>query len=313
MLRMIGRRILVSVPLLLVVSVIVFWLQALIPGDAALQIGGLEATPAQTAQLRLRLGLDQPLWAQYWHWLDQAVHGSLGTSLINQQNVTGELNGRLPVTLSLVVGATLVATVIGVLLGIASSMGWPVIGRVVDVISIGGLAVPSFWLGLLLISLFSVQLGWLPSTGYVSFANSPSDWLESLVLPVAALGLAGVTVIAKQTREAMLDVLQRDFIRNLRANGIPERSIIFRHALRSAAIPVVTISGLVFVGALGGSVVIENVFGLPGLGSLAVTATSSKDIPIILGVAMYFTLLVIAVNLLTDIAYRLINAKVRHS
>jgi peptide/nickel transport system permease protein len=194
---------------------------------------------------------------------------------------------------------------------VLSSRGHPLVARLIDVLSIGGLAVPSFWLALILISVFSVKLGLLPATGYVTFGDSPSGWAQSLVLPVIALSMNGVTAIAKLTREAMLDVLSSEFIRNLRANGIPERSVVYRHALRSSAMRIITMSGLLFIGALGGSVVIEHVFGIPGLGSLAVSATTAKDIPLIQGVAIYFTLLVIGVNLLTDISYAWINPRMR--
>ena len=311
--RLVLRRLLVSVPLLWIVSVIVFVLESLIPGDVARGVLGVSATPAQIAALRRAAGLDQPLWRQYADWLGNALHGSLGRSLVDYSPVSAGLNQRLPVTLSLVIGATLAATLAGVVLGVLSSRGHPLIARLIDVLSIGGLAVPGFWLALILISVFSVRLGLLPATGYVAFGNSPSGWAQSLVLPVIALSMNGITAIAKLTREAMLDVLASEFIRNLRANGIPERSVVYRHALRSSAMRILTMSGLLFIGALGGSVVIEHVFGIPGLGSLAVSATTAKDIPVIQGVAIYFTLLVIVVNLLTDISYAWINPRVRGS
>jgi peptide/nickel transport system permease protein len=313
MLILILKRVLISIPLLFVVSVLVFVLQSFIPGDAAQQIAGPQASPQMVEQLREALGLNLPIWDQYARWLGQVFQGSLGSSLLNNQPVLEALNQRLPATLSLVIGSTVVATVVGVVLGVVSSRGKGLAARVIDILSIGGLAVPGFWLALLLISLFSVQLGLFPATGYVAFEDSPSDWAWSLALPVTALSLTGVTAIAKQTREAMLDTLASDFIRNLRANGIPERAVIFKHALRSSAVRIVTISGLLFIGALGGSVVIEQVFGLPGLGTLAVSATTSKDLPMIQGIAVYFTLIVIAVNLVTDIAYGWINPKVRTS
>jgi peptide/nickel transport system permease protein len=290
---------------------IVFVLESLIPGDVARGVLGVSATPAQVATLRREAGLDLPLWRQYTDWLGSALHGSLGNSLVDHSSVAGALDQRLPVTLSLVLGATLAATLAGLVLGVLSSRGQPLVARLIDVLSIGGLAVPSFWLALILISVFSVKLGLLPATGYVTFGDSPSGWAQSLVLPVIALSMNGVTAIAKLTREAMLDVLSSEFIRNLRANGIPERSVVYRHALRSSAMRIITMSGLLFIGALGGSVVIEHVFGIPGLGSLAVSATTAKDIPLIQGVAIYFTLLVIGVNLLTDISYAWINPRMR--
>ncbi|WP_242882358.1 ABC transporter permease [Actinomadura litoris] len=311
--RILMRRLLLSVPLLFVASAVVFVLQSLIPGDAARQLAGLQATRGDVLRLQRQLHLDEPVWEQYWHWLGGVLHGSLGTSLTNREPVTAALGARLPVTLSLVLGATLLATVLGVVLGVLAGRAGSFAGRVIDLLSVGGLAIPGFWLGLLLISLVSVRLGLLPATGYVRFTDSPNGWAESLLLPVTALALSGVTAVAKQTREAMLDVLRRPYIDNLRANGVPERRVVFRHALRGAAIPICTMSSILMVGALGGSVVIEQVFGLPGLGSLAVSATGSKDIPVIQGVAVYFTLLVVAANLLTDIAYLLIDPRVRAS
>lgn len=311
-LRMVWHRMAVSVPLLLTVSVIVFALQWLTPGDAAVSLAGPGADPSQIDELRRRLGLDKPIYTQYWDWLTNLLlHGSFGQSLINGESVGSILNTRLPVTLSLIMFATAVSTVIGLGLGVSSSRGSKISARVVDVASVAGLAVPSFWLGLLLIAVFSVSLGWLPPNGYTTISDSLSGWALSLALPVCALSAAGVTMVAKQVRDAMLDVLGSNFIRNLRANGLPERSVILKHALRSVAIPILTVSGLLFVNALGGAVVIEHVFGLPGLGSLAVTASSSHDIPIIQGVAMYFTLLVVAMNLLLDVTYGWINPRVR--
>jgi peptide/nickel transport system permease protein len=309
--RLVLRRLLSSVPLLFIVSMIVFVLEWLIPGDVARGVIGVNATPAQIAKLNREAGLDQPLWVQYMHWLGHVLHGSLGSSLVDHSSVAGTLASRLPVTLSLVIGATLVATVAGMVLGVLSSRGNRLVARLVDVLSIGGLAVPSFWLALVLISVFAVKLRLLPATGYIRFGDSPSGWAQSLVLPVVALSMNGVTAIAKLTREAMLDVLDSEFVRNLRANGIPERSVVYRHALRSSAMRITTMSALLFIGALGGSVVIENVFAIPGLGSLAVAATTAKDYPVIQGVAIYFTLLVIAVNLLTDVTYGWINPRVR--
>lgn len=311
MLRVIGRRIAISLPLLVVVSAIVFVLQWFIPGDAAVTLAGATATREQIETVRHQLHLDEPLHVQYLEWLRGAVVGSLGESPINGESVVSALNARLPVTLSLVLAATLVSTFVGLAFGVVSSRGGRLTRKVSDVVSIAGLAVPHFWVALLLIAVFSVSLGWFPPGGYVALSISPFDWAWSLVLPVVALAMHGVTVVAKQAREALLDAGNRDFVRNLQANGIPARSVLFKHALRSAAIPVVTVTGLLFIGSLGSAVVVEHVFGLPGLGSLAITATANHDIPMIQGVAVYFTLLVIAVNLLLDVVYGWLNPRVR--
>lgn len=311
MLRLILKRIAISVPLLLVVSALTFLIQALIPGDMASTIGGIDATPEQLEELREKMGLNEPVLVQYWHWLSNAVQGDLGVSGANGESVSAILGTRLPVTLSVVLGATLFALLIGVTLGILSSWGPKFFGRIVDVLSVLGLAAPGFWIALMLVALFSVSLGWLPASGYTPISDSFHDWWIGLILPVVAISSQGLTSIAKQTREAMMDVASRDFIRNLRANGIPERSTMLKHALRNAAIPIITITGLLFIGSLTGAITVEQVFGLPGLGSLAVQATMTKDLPLIQGVTVAFTSLVVVVNLVTDVIYGIVNPKVR--
>jgi len=309
--RLVLRRLAVSVPLLLVVCSVTFFLAGRIPGDIARTILGPNASQAQYLALRHQLGLNRPLGERYWAWLTAAAHGNLGTSLFNQEPVTSLLDTRLPATLSLVVGSTVVAATLGVALGIASARSRGALGRLVDGLSLVGLALPSFFLGLLLVSWFAVSLQLLPATGYVPFTQSPGGWAKSLVLPVITLALPGVAVIAKQTRDSMKDVSAQPFVRTLRAAGISRRSITFKHILRSAAIPVATVIGIVFIGALSGTVLVESVFAMPGLGGLAVQATANHDLPLIQGVVVYFTVIVIAVNLFVDIAYGALDPRVR--
>jgi peptide/nickel transport system permease protein len=311
LLRIVGNRLLLSVPLLLIVSTLTFLLEALIPGDLARTIVGPQGTREQYLQLQHSLGLDQPLITRYQHWLENVVHGDFGSSLFNHEPVTTLLNGRLSVTLSLVIGSTLLAAIVGVLLGIAGALRADFAGSAVDALSMVGLAIPNFFLGLLLIGLFAVAIPLFPATGYVPFDESPVDWVRSLVLPVVALATPGIAVVAKQTRDSMRAVLERPFVRTLRAAGLPRRSIIFKHALKSAAAPVVTVLGLIFVASLGGTVVVESVFAMPGLGGLAVQATTQHDLPLIQGVAVYFTALVVVVNLLIDLAYSWLDPRVR--
>jgi peptide/nickel transport system permease protein len=313
MMSLIGRRLALSLPLLVIVPTVTFFLAELIPGDIARTILGADASQAQYEQLRQSLGLDQPVAERYLDWLGQALHGNLGASLFWDQPVTSLLDSRLPVTLSLVIGSTLVAAVIGVALGIAAALQAGALGRLVDAIAAVGLAIPSFFLGLLFVTWFAVTLRLFPVTGYVSIAQSPGGWLRSLVLPVATLAVPGAAVIARQTRDALREVLDRPFIRTLRAAGLPGRSVIGKHALRNAAIPVVTVTGLIFTSNLSGTVVVESVFALPGLGGLAVQATSQHDLPLIEGVAVYFTIAVIGVNLLVDLAYGWLDPRVRVS
>jgi peptide/nickel transport system permease protein len=311
LLRIVGNRLLLSLPLLLIVSTLTFLLQTLIPGDVARTIVGPQATQEQYLQLKHSLGLDQPLLSRYQQWLESVVHGDLGNSLFNQEPVTVLLNGRLSVTLSLVVGSTLLAAIIGVLLGIGGALRTDIAGTAIDTLSVVGLAIPNFFLGLILIAVFAVAIPLFPATGYVPIDESPLEWARSLVLPVVVLATPGIAVVAKQTRDSMRAVLERPFIQTLRASGLPRRSIIFKHALRSAAAPVVTVLGLIFVASLSGTVVVESVFAMPGLGGLAVQATTQHDLPLIQGVAVYFTVLVIAVNLLIDLAYGWLDPRVR--
>lgn len=311
MVKLVLRRLLMSIPLIVFVSMLTFLLEAFAPGDLARTILGQHYTPEGYAQVRQELGLDQPLPVQYWRWLEGVLHGNFGVSPISGLDVGSQLSSRLPVTLSLIVATTLLASVVGIGLGAISAVRGGAWGRVVDVLSLVGFALPSFWFGLILVALFAVKLGFLPATGYVPFTDSPVAWLRSLALPVVTLAVAPVAMIAKQTRDGMLDALNRDFVHTLRANGASEISIIFRHALRNAAIPVVAIIGLIFVGLSSGTVLIESVFALPGLGGLALTSTTQHDLPMIEGVTVTFTVIVVIVNLIVDLGYGWLNPKVR--
>lgn len=309
--RVVARRALWSIPLLFGVSISTFVLVSLTPGDPARTILGQNGTQAEYEALRQQLGLNQPLWEQYWRWLSHVLRGDLGTSLFTGQPVTMLLDGRLTVSLTLIVGATLLSTVAGVLIGVASALRGGFAGRSVDVVAKLGLAIPTFILGLVLVLAFAVRLQAFPATGFVPFRDSPGEWLRSLVLPVVTLSVAGVTIVAQQTRDAVLDALNLDFVRVLQANGFSRRSIVYRHVLRSAAIPIVSLIGVVFVSLLSGTVFVETIFALPGLGSDAVQATEQHDIPLIQGVALYFALIVIVVNLLVDLLYTWLNPRVR--
>lgn len=318
MLQLITRRLGISVALVVLISLLMFVLQSLAPGDLARTIltsgsGGVPGGYTQEAHTHLRheLGLDQPLLVRYGQWLSDAVRGDLGTSPISGLEVSSTIASRMPVTLSLVVLGTTAVVVLGVGLGVVSSIRGGRIGRAVDVLSLVGFAVPNFWLAVVLITLFAVNLGILPATGFVPLNVSVSEWARSLVLPVTVLALPGVAVFAKQTRDSMLEALSQDFVRMLRANGASEASIVFRHALRNAAIPVVTLVGLTFIGIFSGVLIIESVFGLPGMGRLAVQATTQHDLPLVQGVVVVFTLVVVVVNLVVDLAYGWLNPKVR--
>jgi peptide/nickel transport system permease protein len=310
--RVVARRLLLAVPLLFVVSALSFVLVSLTPGNAAQQILGPEASPATYQNLRHELGLDLPLYEQYWRWVKHAASGNLGSSVITGEHVTKTIGDRFPVTLSLVFGSLLLIALVGVGLGVLSAVRGGVLGRVVDGLSLVGFALPAFWVGAVLIALFAVRLHWFPAVGYVPFGESPSLWLRSLVLPVVALALHGVAVLAKQTREAMLDVLASEHIRMASANGIPPR-FIFLLGLKNAAMRVVTIVGLQTVGLLGGTLFVEQVFALPGLGYVLVNATLQHDLPMVQGITVFFTVIIVLVNLLVDLTYTWLDPRVRTS
>lgn len=311
MLKLILRRLWLSVTLLFGVSALTFVLESLTPGNPAATILGTQATPKTIASLTKELGFNKPIYVQYWRWLDDALHGNLGKSIFTGEPVSSILSSRLPVTLSLIIGTILVSTIVGISIGVASAKMGGRLGRLVDTISLLGLAIPSYWLGSLLVIAFALRIHALPATGYVTFGQSPVLWLKSLVMPVFALSVFGIAIVAKQTRDAMMDTFDREFIRALRSRGIRSRSIIFKHALRTALPNVVTLLALIVVSLLLGTTLIESVFALPGLGSEAVTATNLHDVPVIEGVAMYFTALTVVVFTLTDLVNAWLNPKIR--
>ncbi|MFO1159397.1 MAG: ABC transporter permease [Reyranellaceae bacterium] len=307
----IRNRLLMSAPLLLVVTLVSFVLNSLSPNDLARTIIGADGTQEQYLELRRELGLDRPVVVQYAAWLGRALQGDLGTSYLTKQRVTTMVLPRLGVTLSIVTGVMAVCVAAGLLLGVTSALrgGW--VGRAIDVLSLTGLIFPSFVVALFFIIVFAVWLRLLPATGYVMFSQDPMGWLASLVLPVLSVSLLPIANIAKQTRDSMNDVLRRDFIRSLRACGVPERSVIWKHALRNAALPVVTVLGIVMIGAISGSVFVERVFVLPGLGSLAVSAAQTSDIVVLQGATLFFGLLAVAINLVVDLSYGWLDPRVR--
>lgn len=309
--RFVVGRAMFAIPVMLVVTMLSFLLTAFVPGDAAKTILGSDATEEELERLREELNLDDPLWMRYLAWLGGLLTGNLGRSLLNNQPVLDLLNQRLPISLSLIIAAALVTAMLGVTFGVVSAIRGGAVGRSLDMFASLGQAVPDYWLALLLVIVFAVNLGWFPATGWISATESIGGWAVSLVLPVAALAAGGVTGIAKQTRDSMLTVMKSEYILSLRAVGIPSSLVIFKHALRNASLPVLTIMGLVFIGSVGGTVLIERVFALPGLGGLAVSSTLYGDIPTVQGIVVYFTAIVLVVNLLIDIAYGLLNPKVR--
>lgn len=305
------RRLAFAVPLLFVVSALTFVLVSLVPGDPAFSILGPNHRPEEYAGLDKALGFDRPIYDQYWQWLSKAVHGDLGTSLTSKQDIGQLIEQRLPVTLSLVVGCLLAISVVGVGLGVLSAVRGGIFGRIVDALSLIGFALPGFWVGAVLISVFAVKMHWLPAVGYVPFAESPHDWARSLILPIVALGVNSVAGVSKQTREAMLDALGSEHIRMAHASGIPRRYIYYRLALKSAGFVVITLIGLQAIGLLLGTVFIEQVFALPGLGSVLVGATQARDLPVVQAITVFFTLMIIGINLIVDLLYGALDPRVR--
>jgi peptide/nickel transport system permease protein len=312
MLRFVLQRLLATIPLLLIVSLLVFSLVLLIPGDPAFQLAGEDATPEEVEAIREAMGLNDPVMVRYVRWLGGVVQGDLGTSLFSDQPVLDVLLERLPVTLSLAVTAILISLAIAIPAGIIAGTrpGSPA-DRVVTVVSSVGLAVPNFWLGLMLVLLLAIRHAWFPATGYVPISDSLSGWWAHIVLPAFTLGLAAAAILTRQLRGAMVDVMDQDYVRTARAKGLPERAVTVKHAFKNAAIPMVTILGVQTNSLLGGTIIVEQIFGMPGIGQLAVASVFTRDLPMIQGVVIMAVVVAVLVNLLVDVSYGYFNPKVR--
>jgi peptide/nickel transport system permease protein len=320
MLGMIARRLLSLIPVLLVVTFVVFLLTELVPGDAAQSIaGGANATPEKIAEVRTELGLDRPVLERYADWLGDAVRLDFGKSYASYNNVAApdvaeELGERIPVSLSLALAGLLVAVLIGIPLGILAGMR-P--GGVVDRSSVTGtsfgLAIPNFVLGFFLIQVFALSLDWFPAQGYTKFSESPSAWLESIILPAFALGVIAAASVARQTRAALIDVLQSNYVRTAFAVGTGTRRTVVKYAFKNASIPTVTVIGLQLAALIGGVVIIEQIFVIPGLGTYMLRALSLPDVPVIQAVTITFVLIYVTLNLIVDISYGYLNPRVRAS
>jgi len=310
MLGLIVRRLLMAIPLMVIISLIVFVLGSLAPGSVAESMLGSSATPKKVADLNRELGTDQPLLVQYGDWLKSALTGDLGTSIVGGRPVTEVLASRMPVTVSLALGALLLVVALGVSVGVVAAVRGGFVGRVVEVSAVLVRGLPSFWVAMVAALVFGVNLMWLPVSGYVPFGESPADWARSLALPVAVLGLGEAALVAIVTRAEMLAAMRSDYVRSLRANGYPWMRIVFKHIAKNAAGPVLTMVSLVFVGLLGGTILMEQIFGMAGLGSQMVVSTATHDLPVIQGLALFYTAMVVAVFLFTDIVHGLLNPKV---
>jgi peptide/nickel transport system permease protein len=306
------RRLGAIVPTLFFVSVMIFGLQQLLPGDPAIAMAGEERDPNVVAYLRGKFHLDEPLPVRYGYWLKGVVQGDLGESVRIQRPVTELIVEKLPVTLELAGIAMAIALVIGISAGIVSAVykdTW--IDYVANVFALWGLSTPNFWLGILLILFFAVRLGWFPASGYVSPFDDLGENLRSMILPAFVLGNALAAVLMRHTRSAMLQVLSSDYVRTARAKGLDERVVILRHALRNALIPVVTLTALQLGELLSGAVLTEQVFSIPGFGKLIVDAVFNRDYSVVQGVVLFTASAYIVLNLLADVAYVLINPRMR--
>lgn len=305
------KRIASSALLILAVSFVGFTLLSLAAGDTAQNMLGQNATQQQIDAKNVELGLDQPMLIRYGQWLSSAVRGDLGRSWFTSENVFDSLGTRLPVTLSLVIGVMILASILSFALGSLAAIRRGAIDRFVQVFSIVGYGLPGFLVALFLVTLFAVQLGWFPATGYTMPQRSIPGWLVSITLPVAALSITTIAGVTQQVRSEVAEVLERDYIRTLRSRGLPERVVILKHVLRNAASPALTVLALQFVGLLGGSVVVESVFALPGLGTMAVRYTERGDVPVVMGLIVLTVAIVVIINLIVDLAIGWLNPKSR--
>lgn len=312
MLHFLLRRLALTVPIVVLASFLVFGLILLVPGDPAITLAGDNATEEQIEAIRDRLGLDDPFIVQYGRWASDAVTGDLGDSLYSGREVTRSIGERLPVTVSLAGLAMLVAVLIAVPAGvIAATRRGTAFDSAATIGASLGLAMPNFWLGAVLALVFALRLGWLPATGYVPIEDDPVEWLRHLLLPALTLGASAAAETTRQLRSALSDVLDQDYIRTARASGLRSRRIVFKYGLKNAAMPVITVMGFQVAFLLGGSVIVEQLFALPGLGGLAIRAVLDRDLPVIQGVVLFTTVLVVMINLAVDLLYGWLNPKVR--
>jgi peptide/nickel transport system permease protein len=313
MLEYLVRRLASLAPTLVLVSMLIFGLQQLLPGDPAKILAGEDQDPAVVAYLRAKLHLDEPLPVRYAYWVGGVVRGDLGESVRTQQPVLQLIAQKLPVTVELALLAMTIALLIGIPAGIVSAVGrggaWDYLA---NVFALWGLSTPNFWLGILLIMLFSVQLGWLPASGYVSPFEDLGANLESMIMPAFVLGNAIAAVLMRHTRSAMLQVLSADYVRTARAKGLNERTVVIKHALRNALTPIITLGALELGTLLSGAVLTEQVFTIPGFGKLIVDSVFNRDYLVVQGVVLVTATAYMTLNLLADLAYFLVNPRLRH-
>jgi peptide/nickel transport system permease protein len=306
------RRLLLAIPVILLVTIMVFSLLHMLPGDPVTVILGQEATPEAIAAMRTELGLDKPIVVQYLEWLGRVLQGDLGRSLVDRTPVSDLILQRLPATLELTIGTFVVAIVIAIPAGILSATrpgSW--VDYSSTMFALGGMSIPHFWLGMMFIVLFAVKLGWLPASGFVPFSQDPAANLAAMIMPMVATGLRESAVLMRMMRSSLLEVMHADYIRTAYSKGLKEWTVIIRHALKNALVPVVTTSGLIVAGLLGGLVITESIFSIPGFGKLIVESIYQRDFVTVQGAILVSALLVVIVNLAVDILYTIIDPRIK--
>ena len=311
MLTFILRRLIAGVVLVFVISSVAFLLLYLGGGDIARRILGQSATQQNVLDKAHSLGLDRPLFTQYFDWLGKALTGNLGESWFNGQQVTEGITSRLSVTLSLVLGATLLSAIFAVALGVwaAVKRGW--VDKLVQTISVLGFAIPGFLIAIALVLVFAINLGWFKPTGYTNLSEDPSAWLQSITLPVIALAIGGIAGVAGQVRGSVVDALRQDYVRTLRSRGLSFNRVVYKHVLRNAGGPALAVLAVQFVGLFGGAIIVEQMFAIPGLGQVSVISTTQGDIPMVMGLVLVTAIIVILLNLVIDLVQGWLNPKVR--
>lgn len=304
MLRYIGKRLLLMIPVILGISLLVFSMMELSPGDPAQIILGMKATPEALAKLRAEMGLDQPFWIRYFKYIADALHGDFGTSWRTGVPVIKEITARFPTTVRLALGAMVLMVAVGIPVGIISAVKQY---SIIDDISLTGAllfsSMPAFWLGTMLILLFALRLSWLPAMG--------NDRISGYILPWLTLAASSMATLVRMTRSSMLEVIRADYIKMARAKGASEKQVILGHALRNALMPIITVVGMNFAGLLGGTVIIEQVFTLNGLGQLAITSVRQLDVPMVMAEVLFIAVMTSVINLLVDVAYAYIDPRLK--
>ncbi len=313
MVRFVIRRLLEGVVLLFAISTLSYLLLYLSSGNIARTILGQSATEETVAKKAAELGLDQPLIPRYFEWLQGAVTGDFGRSWFTSQPVAEAITSRLAVTLSLVIGTVILSAIIAVVMGVWAARKRGAADRVIQVVAILGFAIPNFLIAIFLVRFFALELGWFQPTGYVQITDDFAGWLGTVTLPIIALSVGAIAAVAQQVRGSVIDAMRQDWVRTLRSRGVSEGKVIYKHVLRNAGGPALAVLAVQFVGLVGGAVIVEQIFAIPGLGQVSVTATSQGDIPLVMGLVVAVGIVVVLVNLLFDILQGFLNPKVRLS